>query len=143
MGDRFVAEELERKGWRAGGEPCGHIIFFDHLASGDGLIAALGVTSYLAKTHQKASHVFPLFTPLPQVTQNIPIAHSGILDQPEIQELLQKFRERLEPSGRLVVRLSGTEPVLRIMVEGEDPEAVQAITHEIASRVSQEASLVA
>ena len=119
VGDRYVAEKMREDGYNVGGEQAGHIILSDYATAGDGLLTALQVLAVLTLKQKPASQVMKLFTPLPQVLKNVRLSPS-LLKIPEVEEILKKAHCKLGKNGRLVVRPSGTEPLIRIMAEGED-----------------------
>lgn len=130
VGDRYVAEKMRTEGYNMGGEQSGHIILSDYATAGDGLLTALQVLAILTLKQKPASQVMTLFTPVPQILKNIKLAPS-LLKIPEIQKTIEKSHKRLGKRGRLVVRASGTESLIRIMAEGED----EKLTHEIVDQI--------
>lgn len=118
VGDRYVAEKMRDLGYNVGGEQSGHIILSDYATAGDGLLTALQVLMVLIQKQKPASQVLNLFKPLPQIMKNIKIAPS-YLKLPEVEEFITTAQSKLS-NGRLLVRPSGTEPLVRIMAEGED-----------------------
>jgi phosphoglucosamine mutase len=118
VGDRYVAEKMRDVGCNVGGEQSGHIILSDYATSGDGLLTALQVLMVLIESKKPASQVMQLFTPLPQILKSIRLA-PALLQLPEIEDIFGKARQKLGKNGRLVVRSSGTEPLIRIMAEGD------------------------
>lgn len=128
VGDRCVAEKMAANQWNSGGEPCGHIIFFDHLPSGDGLAAALMVSSALVHKATRASTLFPLFHAVPQVTQNVPLRAGCPIGEEDFLKAVEPLCTSIQAhGGRVVLRFSGTEPLLRVMVE--HPCALTARSH--------------
>lgn len=119
VGDRYVAEKMRDLGYNVGGEQSGHIILSDYATSGDGLLTALQVLMVLMQKQKLASHVMNLFTPLPQIMKNVRMSPS-YLRTPEVESFIEEARSKLGIKGRLLVRPSGTEPLVRIMAEGED-----------------------
>ena len=139
VGDRYVAEYMREHGFNVGGEQSGHIILDDYVTTGDGLIAALQALAVIVQAGRPVSEVCRLFEPLPQVLQNVRFANGMPLDLPEVQSAIADGRRRLGDRGRLVIRPSGTEPVIRVMGEGEDEALVQQIVGEIADRIDRAA----
>ncbi len=132
VGDRFVAARMRELGANVGGEPSGHIIFSDYAGTGDGLIAALQVLSELVRLRRPVSEIAHCFERVPQILKNVHVMGRAVLQQDEVIKALQKADKRLNGSGRLLVRPSGTEPLIRIMVEGDDKELLTSIADDIA-----------
>ncbi|MGL5783956.1 MAG: phosphoglucosamine mutase, partial [Alphaproteobacteria bacterium] len=114
-------------------EQSGHILLYHCHTSGDGLIAALQVMAYAAEYKKPLSDIFPLFNALPQVLKNVRVPSRSILEEPTIKKQLKKLTDRLGKKGRIVIRPSGTEPVVRIMIEGDDHQMIQALADEAVS----------
>ncbi|HYZ40407.1 MAG TPA: phosphoglucosamine mutase [Stellaceae bacterium] len=133
VGDRYVVEKMRTLGCNLGGEQSGHIILSDYATTGDGLIAALQVLASIVETGRRASEVCRLFTPVPQLTRNVRFSQGNPLQSPSVKQAIEDGEARLGADGRLVVRKSGTEPVIRVMAEGEDEELVAAIVDEICT----------
>lgn len=132
VGDRFVMAEMTRRGLVLGGEQSGHIIFAEHLFTGDGLVTALMVLRMLAESGGELAELAALET-YPQVLVSVPVTRRADPSaQPTLGPVLSRVQTRLEGCGRLVVRYSGTEPVLRIMIEGPDAELIRAWAGELA-----------
>ena len=131
-GDRNVVEMMQKEGVVIGGEPSGHIIFINQSATGDGLVASLNVLATMLAERKKLSELVEGFCPLPQVQISLPIKQKKDLNSlSKYREWLKQTKKRLQGSGQVYVRYSGTEPVLRIMVEGEDKALVQTQAQEI------------
>ena len=139
VGDRYVVEHMRKHGFNLGGEQSGHIVMSDHATTGDGLIAALQTMVALAATGRRASDVTRLFAPLPQVLRNIRIADDGALESAGTKAAIAEGNARLGDRGRLVIRKSGTEPVIRLMAEGDDEALVSAVVDDIAAAVIEAA----
>ncbi|MDA8231904.1 MAG: phosphoglucosamine mutase [Magnetospirillum sp.] len=138
VGDRYVLERMRRDGLNVGGEQSGHIILSDHSTTGDGLLAALQVLAALVQAGRPASEVLRLFTPLPQLLKNIrvPAALNGVvLDHPRVKSAIAEGEGRLAGSGRVLIRKSGTEPLIRVMAEGEDDSLVGAVVDDIVAAI--------
>jgi phosphoglucosamine mutase len=136
VGDRYVVEAMRRRGSSLGGEQSGHIVLGDASTTGDGLMAALQVLAALVETRAPASQVCNVFKPVPQLLKNVRFAGGAPLAAESVKAAISKGEERLGQAGRLLVRKSGTEPLIRIMAEGEDAALVQAIVDDIAAAVA-------
>ncbi|HUA51505.1 MAG TPA: phosphoglucosamine mutase [Candidatus Sulfotelmatobacter sp.] len=139
VGDRYVVEEMRRSGFNVGGEQSGHIILSDYTTTGDGLIAALQCLAVVIQSERPASAVARVFTPLPQVLKSVRFARNGKapLDHAAVQATIADAERRLGTHGRLVIRKSGTESVIRVMAEGEDDAMVGSIVDEIAAAITR------
>ena len=133
VGDRYVVEKMRSLGCNLGGEQSGHIILADYATTGDGLIAALQVLASIVETGRPASQVCRLFTPVPQYAGSVRHGNVVPLDRPAVQRAIADGEARLGSAGRLLIRRSGTEPVIRVMAEGEDEELVAAVVDEICA----------
>ncbi len=140
VGDRYVIEEMKKGGFNVGGEQSGHIVLNDFCTTGDGLIAALQVLAAIAKEGKPASQACHLFEPLPQVLHNVCFKKGAPLDDAAVQKRIEDCRSRLNGTGRILVRKSGTEPVIRIMAEGDDEGTIRAIVVEIAKAIEEAAA---
>ncbi len=137
VGDRYVAEHMRNEGFNMGGEQSGHIILGDHSTTGDGLIAALQVLSVLKKSGSKASEVCRQFDPLPQLLKNVRVegdAQSS-LDAAGVRDAIEREQARLNGHGRLLIRKSGTEPLIRVMAEGADEALIAECVDNIADAI--------
>jgi phosphoglucosamine mutase len=135
VGDRYVVEEMRRIGSNLGGEQSGHLILSDFSTTGDGLIAALQVLAAVVETEASVSKVCSVFTPTPQLLRNIRFTGGAPLDTLSVQAVIRDGERRLGANGRLLVRKSGTERLIRIMAEGEDETLIGEIVDEIAAAV--------
>ncbi len=136
VGDRYVLEEMRRRGHNIGGEQSGHIILSDHATTGDGLLAALQVLSVLVAAERPASEAGRLFAPLPQLLKNVRYqAGQAPLEADSVQQAIAAGEARLNGSGRVLIRKSGTEPLIRVMAEGEDEKLVATVVGEIVKAV--------
>ena len=135
VGDRYVVEHMRRHGYNLGGEQSGHIILNDFCTTGDGLIAGLQVLAVLAEADKPASEVCSLFDPVPQLLKNVRYNGDSPLDAPAVKEAISDGEGRLGNSGRLVIRPSGTEPVIRVMAEGDDEGLVARVVDDICDTV--------
>ncbi len=127
VGDRYVVEQMRGSGMNVGGEQSGHMILTDYATTGDGLIAALQVLAVLVASGRPASEACKLFEPLPQLLQNVRFVGVSPLKHPRVMAAVADAEARLGTSGRVLLRLSGTEPMVRVMAEGEDEAAVNQI----------------
>jgi phosphoglucosamine mutase len=126
-------EQMREGGFNIGGEQSGHIVLSDCSTTGDGLIAALEVLAAIVETKQPASEVCRLFEPVPQVLKSVRFKNGSPLDKPEVKQAISDCELRLNGSGRLLVRKSGTEPVIRVMAEGDDEKLVRSVVGDLAN----------
>jgi phosphoglucosamine mutase len=131
VGDRYVVERMREGGYNVGGEQSGHIVLGDYSTTGDGLIAALQVLAVIVATGKPASAVCRLFEPLPQVLRNVRFNGGKPLEDVKVKQVIAESEVRLGPNGRLLIRKSGTEPVIRVMAEGEDRAVIDAVVGDI------------
>ncbi len=132
VGDRYVLERMSAEGYNFGGEQSGHFIFLDHNTTGDGLISALQVLSLMKRTGQPMSELAKSMTAVPQVLLNVKVTQKPTLDTiPELQRAIDESEQRLNGSGRVLVRYSGTEPLLRVMVEGERDDQIREVANHL------------
>jgi len=138
VGDRYVLEEMLKGDYNLGGEQSGHVIFLDYNTTGDGLITALQVLALMVETGKPLSELASCINIFPQVLKNVRVKEKKPLDSiPEIYNTIERAKAKLKDRGRVIVRYSGTEPVLRIMVEGETEEEIQLIAEDIAKNVER------
>jgi phosphoglucosamine mutase len=135
VGDRYVLECMRAKGFNVGGEQSGHMILTDYATTGDGLVAALQVLAELVLTAKPASELLSLFTPLPQLLKNVRFDGGAPLEAQSVKQAIAEGEKRLSGSGRLVIRKSGTEPLIRVMAEGEDETLVTDVVDSICEAV--------
>jgi len=140
VGDRYVVETMRREGYNVGGEQSGHIILSDYATTGDGLIAALQVLGVVVASGKRASEVCRLFQPLPQILRNVRFGGGKPLDAAIVQEAINDGQRRLGNAGRLLIRPSGTEPVIRVMAEGEDRGVLDGVVEDICSAIRKVAA---
>ncbi|HEX2761240.1 MAG TPA: phosphoglucosamine mutase [Rhizomicrobium sp.] len=140
VGDRYVLEEMHKGNFNVGGEQSGHIILSDFSTTGDGLIAALQVLAVIAQEGKPASAVAHLYEPLPQVMENVRFKKGAPLDDARVKSSIDAARAKLGDSGRVLVRKSGTEPLIRVMAEGEDEKTVRAVVRAIAGAIEEVAA---
>ncbi|GLR66472.1 phosphoglucosamine mutase [Acidocella aquatica] len=136
VGDRYVAEAMRERGINLGGEQSGHVILSDFATTGDGLIAALQVLAVLVRTGERASKTCRVFQPLPQLLRNVRYAGASPLRLAHIQAAITQAGERLGNTGRVLIRPSGTEPLIRVMAEGEDSALIHAIVGELCDTIA-------
>ena len=139
VGDRHVVEHMRQNGFNVGGEQSGHIVLNDYNTTGDGLISALEVLAVLVQSGKKASEVCRLFDPYPQLLRNVRFGGAMPLDAKPVKEAVKDGEARLGDTGRLLIRASGTEPLIRVMAEGEDENLIAEIVDNICVAVEQAA----
>lgn len=135
VGDRYVLERMKEGGFNVGGEQSGHMILSDHATTGDGTLAALQVLAELVGVGKSASELLHCFDPVPQLLKNVRFAGGKPLDDARVQAAIAKGENRLAGKGRLVIRASGTEPVIRVMAEGDDAGQVEQVVDMICDAV--------
>lgn len=135
VGDRHVLERMRRGGFNVGGEQSGHMILFDHATTGDGTVAALSVLTGLVRSGKRASELLRLFEPVPQLLKNVRYDGGAPLEQDSVQQAIAEAERELGGNGRLVIRPSGTEPVIRVMAEGDDAAQVELLVDRICDAV--------
>ena len=139
VGDRYVLEAMREGGFNVGGEQSGHIILADHATTGDGLVAALQILAELVETGRPASELLHLFDPLPQLLRNVRFEGGRPLEHEGVKSCIAAGEARLNGRGRVLIRASGTEPVIRVMAEGEDEAEVEAVVSDICEAVRRAA----
>ena len=140
VGDRYVMERMREGGYNLGGEQSGHIILSDVSTTGDGLISGLQVLAVLAQPNKPMSALARQFEPAPQVLKNVRFSRGKPLESKAVKTAIAEGEARLNGQGRIAVRASGTEPLIRIMAEGDDERTVQAVVNAIATAVEQAAT---
>lgn len=135
VGDRHVAARMYKGGYNLGGEQSGHILMTDFASTGDGTIAALQILAQIISAGRPASEVLNVFNAVPQVLKNIPYSDTSPLEKPEVVSAIKDIQEMLGNSGRILVRPSGTEKLIRVMVESRDEAKVNKIVDELASLI--------
>jgi phosphoglucosamine mutase len=140
VGDRYVLEHMREHGYNVGGEPSGHIILSDYTTTGDGFVAALQVLAVVRKLDRPVSEVCHRFVPLPQVLRNVRYREGKPLEDATVRMAITAAEKRLDGLGRLIVRPSGTEPVIRVMGEGDDKDLVEEIVDGIVDALKQHAA---
>jgi phosphoglucosamine mutase len=140
VGDRYVLEEMRKSGCNIGGEQSGHIILTDHATTGDGLVAGLQVLAALVEAKAPASELLRQFEPLPQLLKNVRFnGGAEPLEADSVRKRIAAAEAELEGKGRLVIRKSGTEPLIRVMAEGDDPALVERVVDDICEAVQSAA----
>lgn len=135
VGDRYVALAMQEHKCNVGGEQSGHIILSDFTTTGDGLIAALQVLSILLNQHQPLSMITKLFEPFPQLLRNVRFTGVSPLKKAKVKSLIAYCEAKVQPNGRLLIRKSGTEPMIRIMLEGSDMALLQELADELVKNM--------
>ena len=140
VGDRYVQEEMHKGGFNVGGEQSGHVILSDFGTTGDGVVAALQILAMIAQEGKPASKVAHLFEPLPQILENVRFRKGSPLDDARVKSSIDAAKAKLGEKGRVLVRKSGTEPLIRVMAEGEDEKTVRAVVRAIAGAIEEAAA---
>jgi phosphoglucosamine mutase len=140
VGDRHVLEKMKAAGYNVGGEQSGHMILLDHATTGDGTVAALQVLAALVQSGKRASELLHLFDPVPQLLKNVRFAGGKPLDDARVKAVIADAEAQLQGKGRLVIRPSGTEPVIRVMAEGDDAGEVEQVVDAICDAVKEAAA---
>jgi len=139
VGDRYVVEEMRARNSNLGGEKSGHIIFLDHTTTGDGTLAALQVLGIMKAKEKSLSELATIIDLYPQVLLNVRVEEKKDLNKiPELSKQIKKNEDRLNGKGRINIRFSGTEPISRVMVEGEDESLINEIAQELAQTIEKE-----
>ena len=136
VGDRYVLEAMRAKGCNVGGEQSGHIILTDHSTTGDGLVAGLQVLAVLVEDGKPASEILDQFEPVPQLLKNVRFNGGAPLDTSKVKTRIAAAEAELKGHGRLVIRKSGTEPLIRVMAEGDDMALVERVVDDICEAVA-------
>lgn len=139
VGDRYVAEAMRAEAYNLGGEQSGHLIFDDYATTGDGLIAALQVLAVLVASDKRASEICDKFEALPQLLKNVRFNDGAPLETDSVKKAISEAEARLDGTGRILIRKSGTEPLIRVMAEGEDPDLVEAVVDGICDAIAEQA----
>ncbi len=137
VGDRYVVEAMRAGGYNIGGEQSGHLVLSDYSRTGDGLLAALQVLSLIKEQGKPASEVLNMFTPVPQLLRNVRFSAGKPLDDAQVKAAIEKAEQTLANDGRLLVRASGTESVIRVMAEGDDAQKIEAIVGDICDVIEK------
>jgi phosphoglucosamine mutase len=137
VGDRYVVEHMRAHGYNVGGEQSGHVVLSDYATTGDGLIAALQVLAVLVEAGRPMSAVGQVFRPLPQRLKSVRFGRGQPLDDAAVQHAIDQGKARLGGQGRVLIRKSGTEPVIRVMAEGDDEGMVGSVVDDIAAAIGR------
>ena len=138
VGDRYVVEEMLKNGYNLGGEQSGHMIFLDHNTTGDGILSALQVLAIIKRSGKPLSELAQVMTSLPQVLVNVKVRKKADLQEiAPIKKVIDEVEAELGDNGRVLVRYSGTEPLLRVMIEGEDQERIDVLADQVAAAVRE------
>ena len=140
VGDRYVMEAMKAHGLNIGGEQSGHLILGDYSTTGDALIAGLHILAAMMEDGRPASQALRMFEPVPQILKNVRFAEGDPLAHADVKAHIAQLEATLGKTGRIVVRPSGTEPLLRIMIEGEDKQAITRMADELAATILQKAA---
>ena len=137
VGDRYVLEHMKAHGFNVGGEQSGHIILTDYSTTGDGMIAALQVLAVLVRADRRMSELGNIFQPYPQILRNVRFNGGQPLEAEPVKAAVRAGEARLGDGGRVVIRKSGTEPLIRVMAEGQDEQLVSSVVDEIVGAIEQ------
>ena len=140
VGDRYVVEEMRRGGYNVGGEQSGHVVLSDFTTTGDGLVTALQVLSVVVQSGKPVSEVCRRFEPVPQLLKSIRFQGDSPLEDDSVKAAVEAGRVRLGKNGRLIIRPSGTEPVIRVMAEGDDKSLVTGVVNDIVASIDHASS---
>ncbi|WP_419908809.1 phosphoglucosamine mutase [Hoeflea sp.] len=140
VGDRYVVEHMRSNGFNVGGEQSGHIVLSDFATTGDGLVASLQILACVKRMDRPVSEVCRRFEPVPQLLKNVRISGGKPLENKHVQEAIRTAEDELAESGRLVIRPSGTEPLIRVMAEGDDKAMIERIVDKLVDVISGERS---
>ena len=136
VGDRYVLETMRKLGCNVGGEQSGHIILTDHATTGDGLVAGLQILAAMVESGRSASELLHVFDAVPQLLKNVRFAGRSPLETAPVKSAIADAESQLDGRGRLVIRKSGTEPLIRVMAEGDDPKLVERLVDNICEAVA-------
>jgi phosphoglucosamine mutase len=137
VGDRYVVEHMRANGLNVGGEQSGHIVLSDFSTTGDGLVSALQVLACIKRSNKPASEICKKFEPVPQLLKNVRYSGGKPLDAAPVKAAIEAARQSLGTSGRLVIRPSGTEPLIRVMAEGDDSRLVETVVNDIIGVITE------
>jgi phosphoglucosamine mutase len=137
VGDRYVVEYMRAHGMNVGGEQSGHIVLSDFSTTGDGLVSALQVLACIKRQNKPVSEICRKFEPVPQLLKNVRFAGGKPLETAPVKAAIEDARSRLGDTGRLVIRPSGTEPLIRVMAEGDDEKLVETVVNDIVGVIAE------
>ena len=139
VGDRYVLEEMRRSGCNVGGEQSGHMLLTDFGTSGDALMVALQVLAVLKQQNKPASAALNVFKALPQILNNVRVTSVAVLEKASVKQAIADAEQKLSGNGRILIRKSGTEPVIRVMAEGDDEKEVRALVESLCAVIKNAA----
>src|SRR5262245_8596094 len=137
VGDRYVVEHMRAHGFNVGGEQSGHMVLSDFTTTGDGLVSALQVLACIKRSNKPVSELCRKFEPVPQVLKNVRFSGGKPLESAPVKAVIEDARNRLGAGGRLVIRPSGTEPLIRVMAEADDPKLVESVVNDIVGVIAE------
>jgi phosphoglucosamine mutase len=137
VGDRYVVEHMRAHGFNVGGEQSGHIVLSDFSTTGDGLVSALQVLACIKRSNKPVSELCRKFEPVPQLLKNVRVSGGKPLEATTVKAAIEDARDRLGKAGRLVIRPSGTEPLIRVMAEGDDRKLVESVVNDLVGVISE------
>ncbi|MEZ5691251.1 MAG: phosphoglucosamine mutase [Rickettsiales bacterium] len=137
VGDRYVVERMKSNNFNLGGEQSGHIILGNHSTTGDGIVASLQILAYLCENGKKFSKCGKLFTPMPQILKNVRYNGKSPLQDSKVKQTITEATEKLGDNGRIFIRKSGTEPLIRVMAEGNDEKEINSLVNKICEEVAK------
>ena len=140
VGDRHVAARMRQDGYNVGGEQSGHLLMTDFSPTGDGTVAALQVLAEIKRSNRPASEVLSLFEPVPQLLKNVRYSGASPMENPQVLSAIEDAKAMFGNSGRILVRASGTEPLIRVMAEGDDASKVEKVTQDLADFIEKTAA---
>jgi phosphoglucosamine mutase len=143
VGDRYVLEYMREHGYNLGGEQSGHIILSDYSTTGDGLVAALQLLDVVQQKQKPVSQICHVFEPMPQILKNVRVRGSHLLEDEKVKRAIADGEHKLGSDGRLVIRPSGTEPVIRVMGEGENGRLVEAVVDQVCDALMGQSAAAA
>ena len=141
VGDRHVVDYMRKNGFNLGGEQSGHIVLGDHAHTGDGLMAALQILTIIKQKNKPASEVLNTFAPLPQLLKNVHFTGDNPIDTETVRKEIERAQGRFNGSGRVLVRPSGTEPLIRVMAEGDDSTLVENVVNDLCEVIEKAAKV--
>ena len=137
VGDRYVLEEMRKSNYNLGGEQSGHIIMTDYMTTGDGLVAALQFLAALVERGKPASELLKNFEPFPQITRNVACSFEmDLLSKESVKKIITESEKKLGRDGRLLIRKSGTDPLIRVMAEHPDARLIEEVTQLICNEIN-------
>jgi len=135
VGDRHVAARMRKEGYNVGGEQSGHLLMTDYSPTGDGTMAAIQILAEIKRQGRPASEVLDVFEPVPQILKNVRYEGASPMDHPDLLSAVEAAKDELAGEGRVLIRASGTEPLIRVMVEGTDAKKMQSKADEFVALI--------